>query len=332
MDYVNLPGEAASQSHPLPFYLAMEEYLLEQMDANAPDRFFMWQVDPTVIFGRNQIGSREVDLDYCRRNGIEVYRRKSGGGCVFADRSNIMMSYVTRRKTPVAGTFLRYTSMVTAMLRTLGIDATANTRNDIAIDGLKVSGNAFYHTPRGSIVHGTMLFDSDMKHMSNALTPSAQKLMAKGVRSVSSHVTVLSRYTGLTIEEFKQHARHCMCGSEMTLSEADVAAIERLSAPYFTDRWRFGFDSRESGATARRVEGVGEFIVDVRLNAATGLIAAIDIAGDFFMTADIDALLIAPLIGRHPEEAALREALRGTDVGEIIAGLSNEQFINLLIS
>lgn len=83
MKYIVLPD---SKCRKLPFYLAMEEYVANTMPY---DSFFMWQVKPTVIFGRNQVMENEVNLSYCREHGIEVYRRKSGGGCVYADMDNI---------------------------------------------------------------------------------------------------------------------------------------------------------------------------------------------------------------------------------------------------
>ena len=82
MTYVSLPD---AQNHRLSFYLAMEEYLARHRN-DGDDLFFLWQVDPSVIFGRNQVIEREVNLDYCRQHGIAFYRRKSGGGCVYADR------------------------------------------------------------------------------------------------------------------------------------------------------------------------------------------------------------------------------------------------------
>ena len=87
MIYTALPDD---KQHRLPFYLAMEEYIARSLPAD--DYFFMWQVEPTVIFGRNQLINAEIDIDYCRKNNIQMYRRKSGGGCVYADKSNIMLS------------------------------------------------------------------------------------------------------------------------------------------------------------------------------------------------------------------------------------------------
>ena len=170
MIYIALP---TSEARRLSFYLAMEEYTARHLNTG-DDCFFMWQVKPSVIFGRNQLIEAEVNLDYCRQHGIEVYRRKSGGGCVYADMSNIMFSYITQDE-QVNFTFNRYINLVALMLCKLGVDARASRRNDILIatgnnpdtgemDIRKVSGNAFYHIPGHSIVHGTMLYDTCMEH------------------------------------------------------------------------------------------------------------------------------------------------------------------------
>ena len=183
MKYLSLPDNA---TRILPFYLAMEEYAARIIGEE--DIFFMWQVEPTVIFGRNQLLGSEVNVEYCREHGIAFYRRRSGGGCVYADMDNIMFSYITRSD-EVQTTFSAYTNAVAEMLRGLGLNATASERNDVLIDGRKVSGNAFYHIPGRSIVHGTMLFDTNMEHMLHAITPSREKLTSKGVQSVRSHIT-----------------------------------------------------------------------------------------------------------------------------------------------
>lgn len=129
MIYVALPIE---EQRPLPFYLAMEEYIARTLPA--ADYFFMWQVAPTVIFGRNQLIDSEVDTAYCKAHDIQMYRRKSGGGCVYADQSNIMLSYITPTSN-VNFTFHRYMLMVEHVLQKLGLQARTTGRNDILIGG-----------------------------------------------------------------------------------------------------------------------------------------------------------------------------------------------------
>lgn len=221
----------------LSFYLAAEEYCARKMRPT-DDVFFLWQVEPTVIFGRNQLVENEVDIDYCRSHGIEFYRRKSGGGCVYADRSNVMMSYITRSD-EVVETFSRYMSMVADMLIDLGLDATTTTNNDVLIGGRKVSGNAFYHIPGYSIVHGTMLFDTDMEHMLHAITPPQAKLDKHGVQSVRQRITTLKEHTDLTIDDFKKYAIGHLCDKELKLTSEEVKAIEALEEEYLTPDFIF---------------------------------------------------------------------------------------------
>ena len=221
MTYLALPS---NDTRRLSFYLAMEEYAARQLN-DGDDLFFLWQVEPSVIFGRNQVMENEVNIDYCRKHGIQFYRRKSGGGCVYADMSNVMMSYITRSD-EVVTTFARYMEMVCGMLRELGIPATSTQNNDVLINGRKVSGNAFYHIPGHSIVHGIMLFDTDMEHMLHAITPPQTKLDKHGVQSVRQRITLLKDHTNLTIDAFKQFARERLCDKERMLTAEEVREIE----------------------------------------------------------------------------------------------------------
>ncbi|MBQ1610781.1 MAG: lipoyltransferase [Muribaculaceae bacterium] len=322
MKYLLLPDDA---TRILPFYLAMEEYAARIMADE--DIFFMWQPDPTVIFGRNQLIDNEVNLDYCKEHGIAVYRRKSGGGCVYADRDNIMFSYITRSDN-VQLTFSRYTHAVAEMLQGLGLNATDNGRNDILIDGLKVSGNAFYHIPGHSIVHGTMLYDTNMEHMLNAITPSSAKLESKGVESVRSRITTLSEHLDMSIDDFKAHVKATLCDGEIVLNDADVAQIDAIMQSYLTPEFIYGNNPRCNLVKTGRIEGVGEMQVSLELNH--NVIRHIDVAGDFFLLGNLDDGIIAPLTGVNFERTHVQQALEGVDLGKIIANLNNQQLINLL--
>ena len=216
----------------------MEEYAARKLRLEE-DVFFMWQVEPTVIFGRNQVIENEVNLDYCREHSIQFYRRKSGGGCVYADHSNVMMSYITRSD-EVTTTFNRYMQMVVEMLKELGLPATSTQNNDVLIDGRKVSGNAFYHLPGYSIVHGTLLFDTNMQHMLHAITPPQTKLDAHGVKSVRQRITLLREHTDLTIEEFQRFAVSRLCNREYMLSDEGIAAINNIELEYLNPNFIYG--------------------------------------------------------------------------------------------
>ena len=322
MIYVALPEE---KEYRLPFYLAMEEYVAREFSAQ--DYFFMWQVQPTVIFGRNQLIDSEVDRDYCKENGIHTYRRKSGGGCVYADKSNIMLSYITPSSN-VNFTFNRYMLMVEHALQRLGVDARTTGRNDILIDGKKVSGNAFYHLPGRSIVHGTMLYDTNLEHMVRATTPSYAKLKSKGVSSVRQHVTTLNQYISLSIEELKAFFRSELCDDVHVLTTDDIVAIEEIEKEYYTPEFILGNNPAYSISRNERIEGVGEFHVSI--DAKDGRIRKVNLAGDFFIVGDIDSMLLSRLKGVPLEREALQSALEGVDCGAVIMNLTKEQLINLL--
>ena len=320
MKYLSLPDNA---TRILPFYLAMEEYAARIIGED--DIFFMWQVEPTVIFGRNQLIENEVNVDYCREHGIAFYRRRSGGGCVYADRDNIMMSYITRSD-EVQTTFARYTSAVAAMLRGLGLNASDTSRNDVLIDGRKVSGNAFYHLPRRSIVHGTMLFDTNMEHMLHAITPSREKLTSKGVQSVRSHITTLSEHLSMDIEAFKRHVRETLCDGEICLTATDIAEIERMTLPYLEQEFLTGNNPRCEVVKGGRIDGVGSMTVSVELKH--DVITDLHLTGDFLPLCDAREAMLRRLRGKRLDEVA--DALNGCNASLWILNLTNEQLITLL--
>ena len=207
----------------------MEEYVARHLDV--PDAFFMWQVEPSVIFGRNQVLENEVNVAYCREHDIKIYRRKSGGGCVYADMDNVMLSYVSDGE-QVGFTFHVFVQMILRVLREMGIEASDTSHNDIMIGDRKVCGTAFYLLPGRSIVHSTLLYDTNMEHMLNAITPSTEKLQKRGIQSVRQRITLLKDHTSLSLEEVKTLIRETLCKGERMLTPAEVAEIEELEQDY----------------------------------------------------------------------------------------------------
>lgn len=230
MKYVTLP-DTGDIRRPLSFYLSMEEYAATHVAE--PDCFFLWQVEPSVIFGRNQVMQNEVNTDYCRQHGIRVFQRKSGGGCVYADEGNIMLSYITiDNSVPVV--FHRFLGFILLVLRRIGVEAVSSSHNDVLIDGLKVSGSAMRLLPGHTIAHATLLYDTDMANMTQAITPPAGKLKAKGIESVRQRITLLKDHTTLSIEQVKTAIRQTLCEGELVLTQADVDRIEAIAADQYT--------------------------------------------------------------------------------------------------
>lgn len=216
----------------LAFYLAMEEYVAKHMESEA---LFVWRVAPTVIIGRNQDLDAEVNMDFCRSHGVKVVRRKSGGGCVYSDMGNVMVSYISRRG-DVSEVFGRYLSALTACLRTMGVDAEKSGRNDILVGGRKVSGNAFHQLPDRSIVHGTLLYDTDFEALEEAIRPPVEKLERHGVASVRQRVENLKTFLDPavipSVEVLEKTVVDYFCDEEVMLSEDDVATIEEMARSY----------------------------------------------------------------------------------------------------
>ena len=225
MDHIILPD---SLERPLTFYLAMEEYVAAAYGCG----FFVWRVAPTVIIGRNQDLEAEVNLPFCRERGINIVRRKSGGGCVYADKGNLMVSYITGDK-GVEAVFAEYLDKLAGVLGGLGLDAVKTAHNDVMVGGAKVSGNAFFSLPKGSIVHGTLLHSVDFEVLAQAITPPAEKLARHGVQSVRQRVANLSELgLGLGPEELEAELVRRFCSGERLLERREMALIETIEKSY----------------------------------------------------------------------------------------------------
>ena len=216
----------------LAFWLAMEEFVAGSVEDEA---FFVWKVSPTVIIGRNQVLEAEVNLDYCRQHDVKVVRRKSGGGCVYADKGNLMISYISRRG-DVAAVFDRYLSAMTACLRSMGLDAEKSGRNDILVGGRKVSGNAFHQLPDRSIVHGTLLYDTDFDALEEAIRPPMEKLHRHGVASVRQRVVNIKAHLSADsvhdVEDLERLLTDYFCDGEIVLPSESIGEIEALAAGF----------------------------------------------------------------------------------------------------
>lgn len=218
----------------LVWYLAMEEYLARNV---REEMFFTWIVSPTVIFGRHQVMEAEVNVDFCRSNGIAMYRRKSGGGCVYADNGNVMMSLISP-STHSDSVFQSFLDRVSNVLRSWGLPAVKSEHNDIMVDGYKVSGNACYALPTGTIVHGTLLVNVNFEMLQKAITPSVEKLAKHGVQSVRQRVVNLASmlppavYINLHTESVSTNLINALCMRARVLTSEEIEAIDKIEKEY----------------------------------------------------------------------------------------------------
>ena len=172
-------------------YLQIEQDLVREVTEPV---LFTWIVPPTVIYGRHQQAEVEVNETYCAEHGIQIVQRKSGGGCVYADQGNLMISYISP-STHSEQAFEEFMQFLRNALTAKNIPAVTTAHNDVLVEGRKVSGTASYTCPTGTIVHATLLYDVNMEVMMQAITPTQEKLNKHGVASVRQRVVNLKQIT-----------------------------------------------------------------------------------------------------------------------------------------
>ena len=324
MKYILLPK--LDTIHQLPFYFAVEEYVARHYTDD--DYFMGWRVNPTVMLGRNQLIDNEVNTDYCKEHKIDIFRRKSGGGCIYADKGCIQFSYISRAVNANEA-FAAYMQRMADLLKGLKIDAQLSGRNDILIDGTKVSGCAFYQLSNRSVLHNSLLFDTQLDHLSNALTPAKEKLQSKGVASVRQRVTNVATYTQLDILAFMDYVRQEMCGTEvLELTEEDMKEVAEIEKELASDDFVYGKNPKYSLVRKHRFEGVGTLEAHIELK--NNIIGSINMVGDYFLLGDIDHDFLSLLKGCKFTREAVEERLENIDLSTIIRGLKLRQFLRLL--
>ena len=324
MKYILLPKP--DTIHQLPFYFAVEEYVARHYTDD--DYFMGWRVNPTVMLGRNQLIDNEVNTDYCKEHKIDIFRRKSGGGCIYADKGCIQFSYISRAVNANEA-FAAYMQRMADLLKGLKIDAQLSGRNDILINGTKVSGCAFYQLSNRSVLHNSLLFDTQLDHLSNALTPAKEKLQSKGVASVRQRVTNVATYTQLDILAFMDYVRQDMCGTEvLELTEEDMKEVAEIEKELSSDNFVYGKNPKYSLVRKHRFEGVGTLEAHIELK--NNIIGSINMVGDYFLLGDIDHDFLYLLKGCEFTREAVEERLENIDLSTIIRGLKLRQFLRLL--
>ncbi|PAF54798.1 lipoate--protein ligase [Mycoplasmopsis agassizii] len=167
--------------------LTLEELILRDPEIK-DDVVFFYQNDHTVFIGRNQNAYQEVNLDYAHENDVKIFRRISGGGAVYQDMGNINFSYITHSK----GNYETFLKPVVEFLESLGLEVAYKGRNDLSVNGFKVSGNAQYATPSRMVHHGTILININLDVMQKVLRVNPLKLKSKGIKSISQRVASIN--------------------------------------------------------------------------------------------------------------------------------------------
>lgn len=311
-----------------PFNLALEELIASRVE---DDVFMLWRNRSAVIIGRNQNTAAEVDSSYAEANNIQIVRRMTGGGAVYHDFGNINYTICTAGRQLEEGAFARHAACVVDALRKMGVAAEFSGRNDIIVDGKKISGSAKTVLSSRTLFHGTLLFDTDLSVLTRVLTPDPDKIRTKGIKSVRSRVGNLREYfPGMEVEDFitvftneiisVNHAALEDIPQELKL-EADRLADEK----YRTWQWNYGTAISYSFSKKRRFD-FGT--VQLNFNVKDNCIADLGICGDFFGGGDI-SVLCRELEGTSLEPEILAQAVKKIPVEKFIHGAESSDIISL---
>jgi lipoate---protein ligase len=314
------------------FNLAMEEYLMESLE-EGQKYFLLWRNAPSVIIGRHQNTVEEVNAAFIKEKGINVVRRISGGGAVYHDLGNLNFSFIVKDSSAEPYDFSKFTMPVVRVLRKLGVMAESNSRNDLAIGGRKFSGNSQYIRRDKLLHHGTLLFDSNLDELENALNVQGDKIESKGVKSVRSRVTNISEHLDhdISVLEFRDLLLKGI-GDEMEIVQRflDEKTLEQvmqiMEKRYLSWDWNYGESPSYNMKKSKRYEqGKLEILLDVN----DGRIKNCKFYGDFFGSRNL-VELEKELIGHRYEEQEIAHLLGNIDVSSFFAGFTAEKLLDCL--
>lgn len=317
------------------FNHAAEEYVMKNFKDEA---FILWINKPAILIGKNQNTISEINMDYVLDNNIEVVRRLSGGGTVYNDLGNMNYTFITYKnpnENKLENGFEKFALPVIKALQSLEVNAEFSGRNDVTIHGKKFSGTAQYSTKDKLLHHGTIMYDCDMSKLSKALKPKPLKFKDKSVKSVSSRVTNIAEHMKIqmTVEEFREYLKDFIIKYNniekiYTFTEKDLEEIERIADARFRSwDWNYGKSPLYHFENSVKYKSG---IVEYHLNVENGIIEDVGINGDFFGTKDVEEIADSLKGVRHDKKLIL-ESLAEINIGEFIAGLSNEEFADGLL-
>ena len=287
--------------------LAIEHFLVQEYPLTEPILLFYIN-EPSIIIGRNQNTIEEINQEYVDEHGIHVVRRLSGGGAVYHDLGNLNLSFIMPDDGDSFRDFEKLTKTIVAALQEMGVKgAQLKGRNDLVIDDQKFSGNAMYATNGRMFAHGTIMFDSDINEVVNALKVRKDKIESKGIKSIRSRVTNVKPFLpadkqDMTTKDFRE---------EILLKIFGVSDVKDVKTYQLTDSdW----------------EKINQISIDYYRN---WVITAAKIYGDFFGLGDIHDVEQA-LVGVKYEKEALKAAIEKIDVHKYFGNITKAEFLELL--
>lgn len=313
------------------FNIATDEYIFKHMKE---DCFMLWRNDNAIIIGKHQNTLAEINVDYVKEKGIKVVRRLSGGGAVYHDLGNLNFSFTRTGESEEMVDFERYTKPIIEVLKSLGVNAKFEGRNDLTIEGKKFSGNAEHVVKNKILHHGTLLFSSQMTDISGALKVNPLKYKGRGIKSVPNRVTNISEHLKekISLDEFTDKVMDYITSTfedarMYEFTEEDLEKIQQLrDEKYSTWEWNYGrspdYDFKEGVRTPGGT-------IEMNMNVSKGIIKDVKITGDFFHIKDIDEIERALENTKH-EETAIRKVLQQFNLREYFNKVSEDDLVSIM--
>jgi lipoate---protein ligase len=314
------------------FNLAAEEYIFNHLDPGE-EYLLLWQNQNAIVVGVHQNTCEEINQKFVDANSIQVVRRLTGGGAVYHDLGNLNYSYIVDH----TGSGFNFQTLAGPVMRTLekmGGSVEFTGRNDLTMEGIKISGSA-QMIKRGRILHhGTLLFNSDLDKISMALNVKGDKIESKGIKSVRNRVTniqehiphaTIDMFKAMLLDEIKLE-NHL---SEYEFTAEDLVAILTLrQEKYCTWEWNYG---KSPDYNIRKERRFDQGRISIYMTIQKGIIESIRIFGDFFGNGDISKIESC-LQSVEIREDAINRAMENFDIQHYIQGLGQLEFVKMIVS
>jgi lipoate-protein ligase A len=316
-----------------PYYnLALEQFIFDKLDRKN-SYFMLWQNDNAVIVGKHQNTQEEINTVFVKEKNISVVRRLSGGGAVYHDLGNLNFTYITDAQVI---DFPVFCEPVRQAISSFGVPVEFSGRNDMTVEGKKISGNAQYIKEGRIMHHGTILYDSELNMLSQALKPGDDKINSRSIKSIQSRVCNIRPYmkTDMSTDDFWAALRDYLCSTlkmeNFILNTENDAAVEDLRKDVYTQwSWNYGNSPPYTLHKVRRIEGCGkiEIFLDI---GQEGKIRNITFYGDFFGNRDLMEL-DRLLSGKRLQYGELKTALKDININDYFHNLDTETFLALIL-
>ena len=291
------------------FNIAAEEYFLKNFKE---DIFMLWQNKASIVVGKHQNTLAEINYLYVKENKIPVIRRISGGGTVFHDLGNLNFTFIQKGEKGKLVDFRKFTTPILDVLNEMGVTAVFEGKNDLRVNGLKISGNAEHVFKDRVLHHGTLLFSSVLTDLGKALKVKTEKFVDKAVKSNRGIVANISDFleTPMEIEEFRnriiKHIYREFNAAFYKMTDEDIYGIEKLKyEKYTTWKWNFGYSPDYSFSNYFPLEdGRLEFSINIK----KGIVSELKPLNNNFESGLFD-LIRGQIEGSPHEESSIRDRL-----------------------